>query len=184
MAFLHLLGRVLFVLIFVITGYEKLAQPANFIPIYADRYKKFEQFLGSHQIKLPPALTFSQIEPKLPTINQLVAYEMITFGIGVLCFVPYMSLGLFAHLVVFTLVMNNPLYYLPESKEYFHEIEQVVLSIASMGICLMFCGGSRGGKKEEERGEEKGEQSEEEKTVPKEKAAKKEGKQKKTHKRE
>jgi len=169
------------VLIFVITGYEKLSQPTHFIPIYADRFKKFEDFLGTHQIKLPPALTFAQIEPKLATINQLVAYEMITFGLGVLCFVPYMSLGLFVHLVVFTVVMNNPLYHLPESKEYYHEIEQVVLSVASMGICLMLCCGKGKHKKVEEKVEKKAEESEEEKS---DKQGKKKGGKKQAQKRE
>lgn len=178
--FLHLLGRILFVLVFMTTGYEKLSQPKNFIPLYSKRFHQFEGFLKGYDVKIPQGLTSAELEPKIPLINQLVAYEMITFGLGVICFVPGMSLGLFLHIAVFTLIINNPAYYLPESKEYFHEIEQVTLSVALMGICLMFCcnQSNSDNAKVEEKVEEV-ETEKEKKKKGKESDSEKEGKKKK-----
>lgn len=143
MKFFKLLGRILFVLIFITTGYEKLSQPNRFIPILSDRYGKFEKFLSDKGVKLPNELSSSKLQPQMPLVNQIIAYEMIAFGLGVICFIPYMSLGLSLHLIVFTVVMNNPLYHLHESKEFYYELGQVVLSIGAFGISLMLVGEGR-----------------------------------------
>lgn len=143
MKFFQLLGRILFVLIFITTGYQKLSHPDHFIPILSDRYGKFEKFLSEKGVQLPNELTFSKLQPQMPLVNQIIAYEMIALGLGVICFIPYLSLGLSVHLVVFTIVMNNPLYHLHESKEFYNELGQVVLSLGALGISLMLVGEGR-----------------------------------------
>ncbi len=178
-----LMGRVLFVLIFITTGYEKLSQPTKFLPILSERYTKFEKFLTEKGVQLPTGLSSLEIIKKLPVINQLIAYEMITFGIGVLCFIPYMSLGISLHLFVFTVIMNNPLYHRYESPEFYHEIGQVVLSIAAFGISLMFLG--NGGISDKIEGIEKLNKVEEEREEKEESSGekgKKEKKEKKSNK--
>lgn len=143
MKFFRLLGQILFVLIFITTGYEKLSQPNRFIPILSDRYDRFEKFLSEKGFNLPKELSFQEIKPKIPLINQIIAYEMIAFGLGVICSIPYMSLGLSVHLIIFTVIMNNPLYHNYESKEFYYELGQVILSLGALGISFMLVGEGR-----------------------------------------
>ena len=183
--FFKLLGRILFVLIFITTGYEKLSQPNKFIPILTERYTKFDQFLKEKGIQLPVSLRADKIVPQMKVVNQLIAYEMITFGLGVLCFIPYMSLGISLHLIVFTLIMNNPLYHRYESAEFYHEFGQVILSIGAFGISIMFFG-EVGDSETEEKGLKKVEEVEVEEEVSggekAKKVEKKENKEKKEKK--
>lgn len=181
--FFKLLGRVFFVLIFITTGYEKLSQPTKFLPILSDRYSKFEKFLLEKGHSLPKQLTFAEIKPQLPLINQIIAYEMIFFGVGVICFIPYMSLGLALHLIVFTLVMNNPLYHKFESKDFYHECGQVILSLGALGISIMFLGEGESNESEVVKRLGKVDEAEEGLEESGEEKRKKEGKEGKSHKK-
>ena len=69
-----------------------------------------------------------------------MAYELIVVGLLIVAHIPYIPVFLSLHILIFTVVVNNPLYHTFESREFYKELGQVILSLGLFGISLLFWG--------------------------------------------
>lgn len=172
-SFFRLLGRTLFVLIIIVTGYERLTHPQNFTPVLAAKYQNFESFLKKYQLTLPAQISFQNLQKNVEFVNRLLGYESILVGLGVCAYLPFFPILLTGHIFVYTLVLNNPFYYKIQSNDFFRELGQCILSLALLGISMLLWMASK------EKKAKVGAEVEEEAEVKEKKEENKEGKEEK-----
>lgn len=136
-SFFRLLGRTLFVLIIIVTGYERLTHPQNFIPVLSAKYQNFESFLKQYQLTLPSQVSFQNLNKNVELVNRYLGYESILVGLGVCAYLPFFPILLTGHILVYTFVLNNPFYYKAQSQDFFRELGQCILSLALFGISML-----------------------------------------------
>ena len=150
-----LLGKLLFVLIFVASAIVKINDPTPFSNLLIDRYERFQILARDYKMdSLASFISLDSLKVQANQLNTVVGIGQIVISIGVVLSVPYLSLFFVLFLISTIIIVHNPFFF--EDREKFHaEMIHMILEIGMIGIALMFATNPSENKIEDGKGEKK-----------------------------
>lgn len=149
------LGKLLFVLIFVVTAIVRINDPTPFSNLLIDRYERFQILARSYNMdSVASFISLDSMKVQANQINVVVGIGHLVISIGVVLSVPYLSLFFVFFLISTIITIHNPLFF--EDREKFHmEVFHMTLEIGMIGMALMFATNPSENKNEEGKGGKK-----------------------------